>query len=104
MFFILFLVDLDSFAMMVDLPFLIIPESVHVGVEENNDKGEEEVEEKPHINHLHVGGLGQVVAHVDKHGRQHQHRGQIHSDNSLKSVIICIIIKINTCSPRKKRL
>ena len=70
--------------MMVDLPFLVIPESVHVGVEENNDKGEEEVEEKPHIHHLHVGGLGQVVAHVDKHRCQHQHRGQINSNHCLK--------------------
>ena len=44
--------------MMVDLSVLVILESVHVGVEKNNDKGKEEVKEKPHINHLHVGRLG----------------------------------------------
>ena len=70
--------------MMVDLSVLVILESVHVGVEKNNDKGKEEVKEKPHIHHLHIGGLWQVVAHVDKHGRQHEHGGQVHGDNSLK--------------------
>ena len=53
--------------MVVDLPFFIISQCVHVGMEQDDDEGQEQVEQQPHINHLHVGGLGQVVAHVDEH-------------------------------------
>ena len=70
--------------MMVDLSFLIISQSVHIGVQQYYDEGVEQVEQQPHINHLHVGGLGQVVTHVDEHRRQHQHWGQINSNNCLK--------------------
>ena len=70
--------------MVIYFPFFIIPKSVHVGVDEDDDEGKEEVKEKPHIHHLHIGGLWQVVAYVDKHGRQHEHGGQVHGDNGLK--------------------
>ena len=69
--------------MMVYFPLLIIPECVHVCVYQHHNKGVEQVEQEPHIHHLHVGGLGQVVAHIDEHRRQYQHRGQIDSDDCL---------------------
>ena len=53
--------------MVVDFSFFIIPQGVHVGMQQHNDEGQEQVEQQPHINHLHVGGLGQVVAHIDEH-------------------------------------
>ena len=70
--------------MMVYFPVIIVPKSVHVGVDQHHNEGVEQVEQEPHIHHLHVGGLGQVVAHVDKHRCQHQHRGQINSNHCLK--------------------
>ena len=73
--------------MMIDLSFIIIPESVHVGVDENHNEGVEKVKQQPYIHHLHVGGLGKVVAHVDEHCSQHQHGGQVNSDDSLKNRI-----------------
>ena len=42
-------------------------DSYLVGVQENLCEREEQVEEEPHVNHLDVGGLGQLVAHVDEH-------------------------------------
>ena len=54
-------------------------------MDENNYEGVEQVEQQPYINHLHVGGLRKIVAYVDEHGSQHQHGGQIHSDDSLEN-------------------
>ena len=70
--------------MMVYFPVIIIPESVHVCVDQNHNEGVEQVEQQPGIHHLHVGGLWQAVTHVDKHRRQHKHRGEINCDNCLK--------------------
>ena len=42
---ILFFVYLDSFAMVVNLPVLIISKGVHVGMQEDNDEWEEQVKE-----------------------------------------------------------
>ena len=72
--------------MMIDLSFIIIPESVHVGVDENHNEGVKKVEQQPYIHHLHIGGLGKVVAHVDEHRGQHQHGGQVYSYNRLQIV------------------
>ena len=52
------------------IPFFIISQSVHIGVQQDDDEGVEEVEQKPHVHHLHVRGLGEVITHVDKHGSQ----------------------------------
>ena len=71
--------------MMVYFSFLIIPQCIHVGVNEHHNEGIKQVEQQPHIHHLHVGGLGKVVAHVDEHRSQHQHGGQVNSDDSLKT-------------------
>ena len=42
-------------------------------MEENLYEGQEKVEDEPDVNHLDVGGLRQVVRHIDKHGRKHKH-------------------------------
>ena len=65
---IIIILNWDRFSMMVYFPVLLIPESVHVGVDEHNHEGEDEVEQEPDIHHLHVGGCGQVVWNIDKHG------------------------------------
>ena len=70
--------------MMVDLPLIIIPECVHVGVNQHHYEGVEQVKEEPDIHHLHVRGLRQVVANVDEHRSQHQHGGQVYGYHSLE--------------------
>ena len=59
---------MNSLAVVIYFSVFIIPKSVHVGVDENDDEGKEQIKEEPYIHHLHVGGLRQVVANVDKHG------------------------------------
>ena len=50
---------------------LLGPECVHVCVGKNHGEGEQKTEQQPDINHLHVGGLGQVVGYVNEDGGQH---------------------------------
>ena len=45
-----------GFTMMVNLSVLLLPESVHVGVQENHKEGKEKIENKPNINHFNVAG------------------------------------------------
>ena len=52
---------------------LKIPQSVHVCVDQDLNKGKQEVEYEPHVNHLDIGSLGQVVGDIDEHCGQHQH-------------------------------
>ena len=52
---------------------LKIPQSVHVCVDQDLNKGKQEVEYEPHVNHLNIGSFGQVVGDVDEHGGQHKH-------------------------------
>ena len=80
--------DSDGFAVMVYFSILVIPKSVHVCVNQNYNEGVEEVEQQPYIHHLHVGGLGKIVAHIDEHRSQHQHWGQVYGDNSLKNKLL----------------
>ena len=40
------------------------PESLHESVDDDEDEGDEEVEEKPDVNHLQVRGVGQAIIHL----------------------------------------
>ena len=62
-----------NMSMLLESIVIVIPQHVHVGMKHNLNKGDEEVEDEPDIHHLDVRGLGEVVAHVDKHCCQHQH-------------------------------
>ena len=56
--------------MMVDLPWLFLcAESFNVSLQENVNKWLEQVEQEPDVNHLDIGGLGEVVTYVDEHRR-----------------------------------
>ena len=74
--------------MMVDLPVVVVsgqillfykswkwirPEGVHVGVDQDLDEREQQVEDQPDVDHLDVRRFRQVVRHVDEHGGQHEH-------------------------------
>ena len=49
------------------------PEAVHVCVDEDFDEGEEQVEDQPDVDHLHVGRLWHVVRDRDEHCGEHKH-------------------------------
>ena len=42
-----------------------------------------QIENEPNVNHLDVGGLGQVLRDGYEHGCQHQHHSQVDGDNGL---------------------
>ena len=70
--------------MMVDLPWLFLcAESFNVSLQENVNKWLEQVEPEPDVDHLDIGGLGEVVTHVDEHRRQDKHDGYIQGYDSL---------------------
>ena len=73
-------------AMVVDLPVVVVsgkvfllnqsgirPEGVHVGVDQDLDEREQQVEDQPDVDHFDVGRFRQVVRHIDEHGGQHKH-------------------------------
>ena len=40
------------------------PQRLHEGVDDDEDEGDEEVEEKPDVDHLQVGGVWQAIVHL----------------------------------------
>ena len=44
--------------------FASSPQSFHVGVDDDQNEGNEEVEEKPDVDHFQVGGVGQAIVHL----------------------------------------
>ena len=47
-------------------------------------KGDELAEDKPEVNHLGIGGEGQLLHHTCEDCRHHQHVGQVHCESRLK--------------------
>ena len=48
------------------LLIVTIPQLLHVRVDDDQAEGDEEVEEKPNINHLQVGSLWKAVVDLDR--------------------------------------
>ena len=44
----------------------------------NLKEGNKEDKDEPDVDHLDVGGLGEVLGHRDEHRDQHQHHCQVH--------------------------
>ena len=63
--------------MVVDLPPVVSLEIVHVGGHQDVIEGFDQVEEQPDVDHLDVGGLWKIVADVDEHCCENQHRCHI---------------------------
>ena len=49
-------------------------------------KGDELAEDKPEVNHLGIGGEGQLLHHTREDRRHHQHVCQVHCQGSLEEV------------------
>ena len=77
--------------MVVDPSFLVHLEAVHVGRHQDVVEGLDQVEEQPDVDHLDVGGFGQVVADIDEHCCENQHRRHIQRYHSFKEELLEII-------------
>ena len=77
--------------MVVDLSFIVHLETVHVRRRQDVVEGLDQVEEQPDVDHLDVGGLGEVVANVDEHRSENQHRRNIQRDHCFKEELLEIV-------------
>ena len=73
--------------MMIYATILIIPQKIHVGVQENFNEWKEQIEDEPDVNHLDIGGFRKVIGHADEHGGEHQHAGEVHCHHGFKEKI-----------------
>ena len=55
-----------------------------VTCEDHLSEGHKLTEYQPDVDHLWVGGVGQLLHHADEDGRHHQHVGQVHGEGGLK--------------------
>ena len=51
-------------------------------------EGDNQAEDKPDVNHLHVRGGRQLLYLAGEDGGHHQHDGQIHGDDIAKEVFV----------------
>ena len=77
--------------MVVDLSFIVPSETVHVSRHQDVVERFDQVEEQPDVDHLDVGGLGQVVADIDEHCCEDQHRRHIQRYDSFKEELLEIV-------------
>ena len=77
--------------MVVDLSFIVHLETVHVGCHQDVVEWLDQVEEQPDVDHLDVGGLGKVVADIDEHRSENQHRRHIQRYHGLKEELLEIV-------------
>ena len=75
----------------VDLPLVVDLEVVHVGGHQDVVEWLDQVEEQPDVDHLDVGGLWKVVADVDEHRSENQHRRHNQRYHSFKEELLEII-------------
>ena len=76
---------------MVDLSFIVHLETVHVGRHQDVVERLDQVEEQPDVDHLNVGGFGKVVADIDEHCCEDQHRRHIQRDHGFKEELLEIV-------------
>ena len=77
--------------MVVDLAFIVYLETVHVRCHQDVVEWLDQVEEQPDVDHLDVGGLWKVVADVDEHCSENQHRRHIQRDHGFKEELLEIV-------------
>ena len=77
--------------MVVDLSFIVDLEAVHVGRHQDVVERLDQVEEQPDVDHLNVGGFGKVVADIDEHCCEDQHRRHIQRDHGFKEELLEIV-------------
>ena len=77
------------------IDFLLIvrvaPKRLHVGLKYDVHKGFEEIEEKPAVNHLDVGGRWQVGADTEEHRGQHQHHRHVEAHQTFEEELLEVV-------------
>ena len=81
-------------AVVVDLPFVVDLQEIHVGRHQDVVEGLDQVEQQPYVDHLDVSRLGKVVADIDEHGCEDQHRGDIDRYNRLKEKLLEVVGRV----------
>ena len=85
----------------IDFPHFIVPsETVHVSRHQDVVERFDQVEEQPDVDHLDVGGLWKVVADVDEHCCENQHRRHIQRDHGFEEELLEILIKFPTLNSK----
>ena len=67
------------------------PVSVKQDLKERNS----EVKDKPHVNHLDVGGVGQLAGYGDEHRGQDEHHCQVNRDGGFKEKIFEVVCSVS---------
>ena len=75
----------------VDLPLVVDLEVVHVGRHQDVVERLDQVEEQPDVDHLDVSRLGEIVADIDEHGCEDQHRGDVDRYDRLKEKLLEVV-------------
>ena len=75
--------------------FIWNSQGLNVGLKNNVNEWFEEVKDKPGVNHLDVGSLGEIVAHADKHCRQDEHYGDIEGDDGFKEEGFEVVCRVS---------
>ena len=83
--------DTSRGSMMVDLPLVVDLEVVHVRRHQDVVERLDQVEEQPDVDHLDIGGLWQVVADVDEHCGENQHRCHIQRYDGFKEELLEVV-------------
>ena len=77
--------------MVVDLSFIVHLETVHVRRHQDVVERLDQVEEQPDVDHLDVGGLGEIVADIDEHRSENQHHSDIQRYHGFKEELLEIV-------------
>ena len=85
--------DCSGNTMVVDFSFIVYLETVHVRRHQDVIEWLDQVEEQPDVDHLDVGGLGEIVADIDEHRSENQHRCHIQRYHSFKEELLEILGK-----------
>ena len=83
--------DNSGNTMVVDLSFIVPSDTVHVSRHQDVVERLDQVEEQPDVDHLDVGGLWKVVADVDEHCCENQHRRDIQRDHGFEAELLEIV-------------
>ena len=70
--------------------FVLLLEQAQGCLQDDLHEGDDEVEDEPDVDELHVGRPGQRVGDTDEEGCQHQKRGDIHSCYGFKVAFLKI--------------
>ena len=77
--------------MVIDLSLIVHLKTVHVRRHQDVVERLDQIEEQPDVDHLDVGGLGKVIADIDEHSSENQHRRHIQRYHGFKEEFLEIV-------------